>query len=153
MNKLPFKNWINCTKLTCVVLFCLISNTLSGQKLTGKGNNESACNPKMIFVVTEQLADYQGGQKALVKLLNEKIELSAKYKKGDIFLKFLVNCKGEAADFTLLRGTHKEVGQLIVDVLKENQGFTAAMQRDKAVDSFKMLQVSYRRGKFVQSKK
>ncbi len=127
---------------------CAQGGFMDGNGNKAKVDLAGACsNPHQIFMVTEKSAELKDGRKNLIRLLNEQTELNRKAR-GQMFLSFLINCKGEASGFIAIKADDQEIAKRAIEALNKIQGWNAAQQKNKPVDSYKMLNLEYKKGRF-----
>ncbi len=94
--------------------------------------------PPEIFTIVEKMPTFVGGNKARIKYLNEELhypkpELQAGIG-GTVYLKFLVNKKGEIKDVEVMRGVSPRIDKEAVRVVQAMPNWKPGKQRGKAVD-------------------
>jgi len=126
-------------------------------KVVGKENSENfsisrveACNKDSVFVIVDNLPEYENGSEQLIKDLNEHLSFG-KSIKGKIYLIFTINCKGKAFGFQCLVGLDKESNEKLIKGMEELQSWKSGSQRGRNVDCSKALGFEIKKGKIYRT--
>ena len=104
-----------------------------------------ACNPSMIFVITEKMPLYKGGLEQLERDLNNNFTLDKKIS-GSIYFSVYINCKNYAYAFQVLRGIDDRTDKKLIEALKVLQNWTSGAQKNNPVDCNKTLSFNIKKG-------
>ncbi len=99
------------------------------------------------FVVVEQMPEFPGGNKALIRYLSNAIKYPESSLdngiQGKVYLKFIINEQGIPEQITILRGVNKALDAEAVRVIKEMPQWTPGKQRNKAVKVWYTLPINF----------
>jgi hypothetical protein len=107
-------------------------------------NLQKACKPDMVFTVVENMPKYIGGYSKLEQDLRSNLILNTGSEEK-IFMKILVNCKGESVGYEVNRGKG-EVGNLIIKELDKLPNWSPGTQKNNNVDCFVMIVFNVKNG-------
>ncbi|MCQ2973717.1 MAG: energy transducer TonB [Bacteroidales bacterium] len=89
------------------------------------------------FVVVENMPEFKGGDKALIKYIAENVKYPEKAKQNDIqgkvFIKFVVNEKGKVTNVELLKGIDPLLDKAAIDVVSSLPDWKPGRQSGKNV--------------------
>lgn len=104
--------------------------------------------PPTIFTIVEKMPEFIGGDKARVKYLRDNLKYPGPERtagiEGTVYLKFLVNKKGEIKNVKILRGVSKNIDKEAVRVLKAMPNWSPGKQRGKPVNVSFNLRISFK---------
>ncbi len=120
------------------------------EKVTNKNYVDvtEVCDKDNIFTVIEIPAIYRGGDKSLVYDVNKKLSLDKRVN-GTIYLQFIINCRGKACSFKVLRGIGKETDEVLLNIVHGLQNWRPAFYINKYVDSQKTIAFHIKKGKVI----
>lgn len=138
-----------------LLLLVLLPTSVFGQPSFKPLIDSSAdCNPSRghFFIVEEMPSPIQPLNE-VENLLNQKVQFTEKELdvEGQIYVQFLVNCKGEPGDYQLTQcpETLLGVGNQIIEVFRnENIKWKPGKQRGNTVDVILLSQIETLKGKF-----
>lgn len=91
----------------------------------------------IIFTSCEKPASFPGGESALMKFLNERLEYPAiaieNRVEGRVMVRFTVNKKGEIEDAQIYFGSNKDLNKAALEVIEKMPKWIPAQQADKNV--------------------
>jgi protein TonB len=67
---------------------------------------------------------------------------------GTVYVRFIVNCRGEAVDHKILRGLDEETDRLVIEKLKSLQAWTPGRQRKRIIDCYYSIVIRLKKGRF-----
>ncbi|MCF8277137.1 MAG: TonB family protein [Flavobacteriales bacterium] len=89
------------------------------------------------FTIVEDMPSYPGGDPALLKYIGEHVVYPALAIEnnitGAVWVSYIVGKNGKVRDVELVRGVHPSLDKEALRVVKSIDGYTAGMQRGKAV--------------------
>jgi len=130
-------------KILFLIIFGLTSTLLSGQSLcdTTLQNN--------IWVATLEPPTSSVPYDQLVLILNKTIDLSDyNAPEENIYINFIINCKGEDFDYKSLKPIDNRLVEAIVKTLRSNLTWTPAKHNKQNVDFGQTLTIKIENGKF-----
>jgi hypothetical protein len=129
-------------KIPFLIIFGLTSALLSGQ---------SRCDTlqKEIWVATKEPPRPSVSYDQLVLILNKTIDLSNyDAPKENIYINFIINCKGEDFDYKSLKSIDNRLMEVIVKTLRSNLTWIPAKHNNQNVDFGQTLTIKIENGKF-----
>ncbi len=101
-----------------------------------------------IYMNVEQMPQFPGGDKALLKYLNENIRYPQIALEngisGKVVLKFVVNADGSVGDVVVLRGVDRVLDQEAIRVVKSMPKWSPGRQNGRAVRVYYNVPVDFR---------
>lgn len=101
-----------------------------------------------VYMSVEKVAEYPGGQKAMMQFLVENVKYPENAMKNDIqgrvVVKFIVTKKGKIKDVTVLKPVDPELDKEAIRVVESMPDWIPAQNDGKAVDSYFHLPVSFK---------
>jgi len=99
------------------------------------------------FVIVEEMPYYPGGNVALLKYVAENINYPRKARnqniQGRVFLRFVVDTKGNIGDVEILRGVDPLINAEAIRVVKSIKGFVAGKQGGVPVNVYYQLPINF----------
>ena len=96
----------------------------------------------------EKMPEFIGGDKARVKYLRDNLKYPGPERtagiEGTVYLKFLVNEKGEIKNVKILRGVSENIDKEAIRVLKDMPNWSPGKQRGKPVNVSFNLRISFK---------
>ena len=90
------------------------------------------------FTIVENMPEFVGGEKARLKYLRDNLKYPKFDKEtgteGIVYMKFLVNSKGEIKDIEILRGVSETIDKEAMRVVKAMPNWKPGKQRGRAVN-------------------
>lgn len=91
-----------------------------------------------IFTIVENMPEFIGGEKARLKYLHDNLKYPLPDKssgvEGTVYMKFLVNNKGEIKDIEILRGVSETIDKEAIRVVKGMPNWKPGKQRGREVN-------------------
>lgn len=110
-----------------------------------------------VYMAVEKVAEYPGGQKAMMQFLVENVKYPENAMKNDIqgrvVVKFIVTKKGKIKDVTVLKPVDPELDKEAIRVVESMPDWIPAQNDGKAVDSYFHLPVSFKLRSFDEETK
>jgi TonB family protein len=104
-------------------------------------------SPDDVYVMTEKMPMYQGGDAELLRYIgaNTKYPEAAKEAKaeGRVIVRFIVNTKGNAEEASILRGVHPLLDEEALRVVSALTGFEPGMHDGKPVNVWYMVPITF----------
>ena len=134
------------------ILFCLIFiSCLQAQNIEAKSFDLSGYNlvaNEEVYEIVEQMPDYPGGIKALLKYIEDSIiyPTAAKERgeKGRVVVRFVVKKDSTIGDVEILRGVSPELNKEAIRVIKSISGFIPGKRNGIPVNVWFTLPVSFK---------
>lgn len=121
---------------------------VSGPVVQGPVVTEEASDEGTVFQVVEQMPEFPGGMKALMKFLSDNIRYPSVAQdngiQGRVMLDFVVNKDGSIVDVHVLKGVDTSLDNEAVRVVKSMPKWRPGRQRGKAVRVKYVLPVVFR---------
>jgi TonB family protein len=99
------------------------------------------------YVIVEKMPNYPGGDKELMKFINDNIkypeDAKAENIQGRVILRFVVNTEGKAEAVSVLKGVHPKLDAEAVRVISLLNGWTPGMQGGKPVNVWYSIPVTF----------
>ncbi len=111
---------------------------------------ETNTTPKTpeIFTIVEKMPQFIGGEKARLKYLRDNLNYPSIDKsagiEGTVYLKFLINKKGEIKKVKILRGVSETIDREAVRVVKAMPNWSPGKQRGKTVNVSYNFRISFK---------
>ena len=103
-----------------------------------KINEKSFTNQDDAYVIVEEMPEFPGGEKALLKYIAENVvypqEAKEKDIEGSVYIKFVVNSEGKVQDVETLRGVDPLLDQEAIKVIESLPDFKPGRQDGKPVN-------------------
>ncbi|MGB8492223.1 MAG: TonB family protein [Bacteroidales bacterium] len=110
-------------------------------------SNEMTVRMETPYVVVEEMPSYPGGEKALLKFIQENTrypeEAKAKGVKGKVIIRFIVTTHGNAEGISVLKGVDPALDAEAIRVVSLLKGFKPGMQGGKPVDVWYSVTVDF----------
>lgn len=102
-----------------------------------KDTKEKSATSEPVFLVTERMAEFPGGEEALISYLSSSISYPEEAKKegieGKVFVNFVVEKDGSIGEVKIKRGIGGGCDEEAIRVIKEMPKWEPATQRNKEV--------------------
>ncbi|MCB2221534.1 MAG: TonB family protein [Bacteroidetes bacterium] len=111
-------------------------------------DREENLDEDVVFIIAQKQPEFIGGEEALKKFLAENIiypnELSEKGIQGTVYLKFIVNIKGEVEDVKVVLGAHELLDKEAIRIIKLTSGkWKPGEQKGKTVKVAMTLPIKF----------
>jgi TonB family protein len=99
------------------------------------------------YVVVEQMPQYPGGEKELLKFIAQNTQYPVAAKAGNIegkvIIRFVINTEGNTEDISVLKGVHPVLDAEAARVIGMLKGFVPGYQNGKAVDVYYKVPITF----------
>lgn len=137
----------------CIVFlfFCLVFSAEAQipDTLILKADSAHVCDSGLIFEKVEQMPGYRDGNEKLITTLNKSIGLDRTVE-GSIYVKMVVNCKGQICSIQVRKGINPEVNSLIGNALFSAGNWMPGKQNGHPIDCLIGFRLDVKKGKIVQ---
>ena len=90
-----------------------------------------------VFIVVEQIPEFKGGDKAMIKYLSENIKYPEAARQdsasGTVYISFIIEKNGEVSSPTLIRSPHPALGAEAIRVVENMPAWNPGKQRGQVV--------------------
>lgn len=111
---------------------CIISFNLSAQDTSSTQQPVPDC-----VRIVENMPAYPGGQSALLKFINDNVQLPAvptdQIQETLLVIQFIIEANGSASSVKILRGIHPEIDEAYLRVFEQMPAWEPARQRGMPV--------------------
>lgn len=101
-----------------------------------------------VFIQTEQMPRYPGGDDALLKLINDNLKLPKCVKSGEVsgtcVIGFVVQASGDCSEFEVVRSLNEECDAEAIRVLKKMGKWKPGLQYKTETKKMEPINVKYR---------
>ncbi|MBT3303315.1 MAG: energy transducer TonB [Bacteroidetes bacterium] len=128
---------IKLLSLFVFVCFSLMSSaqTLDSNKI--KGNTIPAEQEESIFIYTEEIPQFPGGEQAQMRFMSENIRYPEFERdsgiQGLVVASFIIEKDGRITDIKILKGVTPDIDKEVIRVLKKMPRWSPGKQKGKAV--------------------
>lgn len=133
-----------------LIIFLILNNYASFSQYLKPESSTIACNKKFILFIADEMPKLQSNIDTLEDFLNQKIKLSKEQinQEGKMDIGFIINCKGEAGDYHLIKTNIKDLFNTIIILLKEKCKWQPGKQKNYDIDMYYSFNVTLIGGKF-----